>query len=290
MQFHIPVPPDFRFYQTFRDTTRQPFGLTELLAGNKYYTLIEDHIVEIVHHPTDSWLQVISDHENQDQMTAILADRFGLAQDLDSFYATVQDDDRLTGVTRQLEGLRIFQKGSRFETLVTAIIDQQVNLAFAETLKRRLITRYGQQINHDGIAIYKFPTAEQLAGLDELALYPLQFTRNKSRYVIRLARAVNDRKIDLDGWTSLGDDELIGELMGIYGIGRWTAEYSAMVGWGRLNTLPAADIGLMNALQKLYGLKERPDEARIRVMGSAWEPFRGLVTFYLWFALEQKII
>ena len=51
---------------------------------------------------------------------------------------------------------------------------------------------------------------------------------------------------------------------GIYGVGRWTAEYTAMIGFNRCDIVPAADIGLQRAVQKCYKLSQRPSEDGIR--------------------------
>ncbi len=290
MEIRLVVPSDFKFYPTFQDTTRQPFGLTELLINDIYCTTFNGQVIEIVHDQKENILRVSARFDTADQFTAALRYRFGLTQNLELFYQRIADDPCLTGLIGQLTGLRVFQKSAPFEALVTAIADQQVNLAFAETLKRRLILKYGRSINHRQVTLFEFPTPERLAACDELELNHLQFTRNKSRSIIRLAQGVAAGNIDLSAWQTLADDQLLDKLMSIHGVGRWTAEYVALIAYSRLNMLPAADIGLMNAVQKLYGLEHRPDEQELRKIGAAWEPFRGLVTFYLWFGLEQKII
>ena len=125
-----------------------------------------------------------------------------------------------------------------------------------------------------------FPASGELARLDPLALYPLQFTRNKSRYIIELAR----RFLSEPHWETLTgpDEELVSRLCTLRGVGPWTAEYAAMVGLGLVDTLPAADIGLLRMVRRIYHLAERPTEKQVRELGQDWSPWRGLVTFYLW--------
>ncbi|NQT96468.1 MAG: DNA-3-methyladenine glycosylase 2 family protein, partial [Candidatus Marinimicrobia bacterium] len=219
-----------------------------------------------------------------------LINRFGLKQDLDGFYHQLSDDPLFDIIIKPLKGLRIFQKTSPFESLVAAIVDQQLNLTFAETLKSRLIKNFGKRHIFDDIILYEFPTAETLAQQDDLVLRPFQFTNNKSRYIIRLARDIANGNIVPEDWNNLDDAELLENLISIHGVGPWTAEYSALVGFNRLNMLPTADIGLLNALQKVYQLEERPSAKKVREIARKWEPYRGMVTFYLWYAYEQGLL
>jgi DNA-3-methyladenine glycosylase II len=78
------------------------------------------------------------------------------------------------------------------------------------------------------------------------------------------------------------DEEIVSRLDQLMGVGRWTAEYAAMIGLGLVDTLPAADIALMRMVQQTFDLPERPDEQALRKIGEQWSPWRGMVTFYLW--------
>ncbi|UCH10648.1 MAG: DNA-3-methyladenine glycosylase 2 family protein [Fidelibacterota bacterium] len=216
----------------------------------------------------------------EDTIVAALHRKFSLDLDLPAFYRFVQDIPALTQLPSRQKGLRPILKDSLFEALSLAIIDQQVNVAFAATLKHRLLEAYGHHYRVDGQDIWLFPTAVELARLDPLALYPLQFTRNKSRYIIELAQ----RFVAEPHWETLTgpEEEIITQLCTLRGIGRWTAEYAAMVGLGLVDTLPAADIGLLRMVQRVYHMPERPSEQQVRELGQDWSPWRGLVTFYLW--------
>ncbi|UCH10671.1 MAG: hypothetical protein JSU61_01910, partial [Fidelibacterota bacterium] len=125
---------------------------------------------------------------SKDAITATLRRKFSLDLDLPAFYRFVQDIPALTQLPSRQQGLRPILKDNLFEALSLAIIDQQVNVAFAATLKHRLLEAYGHHYRVDGQDLWLFPATEELARLDPLALYPLQFTRNKSRYIIELAQ------------------------------------------------------------------------------------------------------
>lgn len=211
---------------------------------------------------------------------AALRRKFSLDLDLPAFYAFLASIPQLSSLAAHHRGLRPILKDTLLEALSLAIADQQVNVAFAAELKQRLLSTHGKCYKVDGQSLWLFPSADELAGLDEFALRPLQFTRNKSRYIIGLAREFTRDS----SWARLTgtDEEIVSRLDQLMGVGRWTAEYAAMIGLGLVDTLPAADIALMRMVQQTYELPERPDEQALRKIGEQWSPWRGMVTFYLW--------
>jgi DNA-3-methyladenine glycosylase II len=72
--------------------------------------------------------------------------------------------------------------------------------------------------------------------------------------------------------------------MPIRGIGRWTAEYVLLRGLGRWDVLPATDAGLINGVRRAYHLDHRPSPEEITSLSERWRPWRGLATYYLWWA------
>lgn len=213
-------------------------------------------------------------------IVAGLRRKFSLDLDLPAFYGFLETVPELRGMAADHRGLRPLRKDSLLEALVLAIADQQVNVAFAAELKERLLTRYGHRYDVAGHALWLFPRAEVLAALEEHALRPLQYTRNKSSYITGLAR----KFLQQPEWERLAgrDAEIVERLIQLRGIGRWTAEYGAMLGLGVTDTLPAADIALLRMVQSAYGLPQRPTEQELRQIGEGWSPWRGMVTFYLW--------
>jgi DNA-3-methyladenine glycosylase II len=97
---------------------------------------------------------------------------------------------------------------------------------------------------------------------------------------------VLDGRLDLVGLKKHPDDEVMRQLVAVKGIGRWTAEIFLMFRLGRPDIFPADDLGLMNAVQRAYGLRKRPDAKRLRKLGEAWKPYRSVAAWYLWQSLE----
>lgn len=199
-------------------------------------------------------------------------------------------DPVLGRLVRRFRGLRPVLIPDPFEALVWAIIGQQINITFAAKLKRALVERFGGVVRLGETELPVFPTAETLAALDhERDLLPIQFSRQKSRYTIELARAVCEGRIDLAAVGRLPDEEAIAELTRLPGIGRWTAEYALMRAYGRRDAMPAGDGGLKQIVGREYGLGRLATEAEVRAAGEKWAGWRGYAAFYWWYLLQQEL-
>lgn len=208
---------------------------------------------------------------------------------LEQFYKHISPDKILSKITTRFRGLKPKLVASTiFETLVIAIMGQQVNLTFAGTLKRRIVERFGSRIEYVGKTYYSFPSACRIARIRPATLRAMQFSRQKVHYVLNLAKEVCSGKLDLEALQNSPPEIAVEKLLAIPGIGRWTAEYCLMRGIGHLDSLPAGDTGLQNAVTQFYGFQRRATEEQIRRLGEKWKPYRSLATFYLWYAYSKK--
>jgi 3-methyladenine DNA glycosylase/8-oxoguanine DNA glycosylase len=73
----------------------------------------------------------------------------------------------------------------------------------------------------------------------------------------------------------------------VKGFGRWTAEMFLMFRLHRPDVLPVGDLGIVNAVQRLYRFRKRPDPKRLLKMGEAWRPYRSVACWYLWQTLRN---
>lgn len=220
--------------------------------------------------------------ERQRELERLVRHMFSVDVDLSDFYRHVAKDSYLAPITKQFAGTRLVREPDLFESFVKTIIGQQLNMAFAGALTKRFVALSGDRLNIDGETWFVFPTPEQVADLDYEQLQALQFSRRKAEYIIDLARLVVNGGLDLNRLWNMSDEEVMQQLIRIRGVGKWTVECLMLFGMGRPNLLPAADIGLRNAVQKVYGLKTQPTEAEVREIGAAWSPWCSYATFYLW--------
>lgn len=249
----------------------QPF-----LIGIRYDDTRKHLLVNLMGNPSAAQVE---------EAARLVCHMFSTDVDLTDFYRHVSDDRYLAPLIEQLKGTRMVREPDLFESFVKTIIGQQVNVTFAGTLTNRLIALAGDTVAVDGEEWPVFPTPEQVARLEYEQLQQLQFNRRKAEYIIDLARLIVSGELDLDRLWDMPDEAVIDELIRIRGVGRWTAECLLLFGLGRPNLLPAADIGLRNAVRKVYGLAAQPSEKEVREIGAAWSPWSSYATLYLWESL-----
>lgn len=170
-----------------------------------------------------------------------------------------------------------------FNSLIKCIIHQQLNLSFALTLTERFVKTYGYEI--DGVWFY--PTPETVASLSVENLRSLQFSGRKAEYVIGVAEKVANGEIDLNKMRNLTNQEISDILIKLRGVGAWTIQNFLMFALGRPNLFPIADIGIQNALKKLFHLDKKPSKEEMEQMIQGWEPYLSYASLYLWRSVEN---
>lgn len=157
-----------------------------------------------------------------------------------------------------------------FATLVYAIISQQISLAAARAIRDRLTITLGE-----------ISPAAILAAHDH-TLRTAGLSAQKIAYLRDLATRVDDGRLDLNQLASLADETAITCLTAVKGIGRWTAEIYLIFGLGRLDVLPAADLGLRDGARLVYELPHVPSPHELLARGECWRPYRSVACWYLW--------
>jgi DNA-3-methyladenine glycosylase II len=205
----------------------------------------------------------------------------GLAVDMQPFYDLARDNAVIGPLVERFSGVRPPRFPTVFEGLVNSIACQQVTLDLAILLLNRLSERFGVQVVTRGAVLRAFPTAADLADVQEESIRELGFSRQKARAIKELSIRVADNSVDLTRLEGVTNREAIAELSQIRGIGRWSAEYVLLRGLGRLDIFPGDDIGAQNNLQRLFHLADKPAYDHIRQLTSPWHPYAGVVYFHL---------
>jgi DNA-3-methyladenine glycosylase II len=169
-----------------------------------------------------------------------------------------------------------------YNCLLKCIIHQQLNLSFAHKLTERFVHTFGFEI--DGVWFY--PKADKIASLRLEDLRELQFSGRKAEYAIGISQAIMNGEIDLKELKYLSNEEIFNILIKFKGIGPWTIQNVLMFGYGRDNLFPATDIGIQNALKKLYKLERKPSLDEIEQYKKPWEPYLSYASLYLWRSIE----
>ncbi len=154
-----------------------------------------------------------------------------------------------------------------FHALMRSISAQQINLAFAARIRRRLALAYGMRLEIGADFVYVL-RSEALAAASVEDLRALQLTYAKARAVIATARAATAGELDRDDLERLDDDTLIAHLTRLPGIGRWSAEWFLARTLGRPRVV-AGDLGVRKAVGRLYDAG-MPSETETRRLTEHW--------------------
>jgi 3-methyladenine DNA glycosylase/8-oxoguanine DNA glycosylase len=184
-------------------------------------------------------------------------------------------------------GLAAAQRADHFTAMVRAITGQQLSTKAASTIFSRL-----SALMPEGV------TPEALSGLSDEQFRAVGMSRQKVAYFRDLSEKVTSGALPLQSAATRGDsadpldamtdDEVIAALTQVKGIGRWSAEMFLMFRLHRPDVLPVGDLGIVNAVKNVYGLRKKPTPDRIRKIGEAWRPYRSVASWYLWRSLDNE--
>ncbi|NJP11756.1 MAG: DNA-3-methyladenine glycosylase 2 family protein [Leptolyngbyaceae cyanobacterium RU_5_1] len=222
---------------------------------------------------------------------AQIVERLRRLLDLDAHVSEIaahlQQDARLGPVVLMFPGLRIPGAWDAFELAIRAILGQQVSVAAATTLAGRLVRTYGDRLMIDGMPWvdselqFVFPHPERLATAD---LTAIGIPRSRAIAITTLAATVAENHQFLTRFQSLED--AVHQLSQLPGIGEWTAHYIAMRGLREPDAFPAADLGLLRAMQQLG---HSVTKAELLALSQAWHPWRDYAAMVLWSSLNSTV-
>ncbi len=172
---------------------------------------------------------------------------------------------RMAYAIEQTGPLPLRRNPDGFAQLLSAIVSQQVSVASANAIWKRL--------KH---AKLTGPRKIMWATDDDLRAAGL------SRQKIRYARALADARIDYKALRGEPDQQVVEVLTEVPGIGVWTAEIYAMFSLGRADVIATGDLALQEAARILYDLPKRPTDKELRQLAEQWSPWRSVAARVLW--------
>ncbi len=176
------------------------------------------------------------------------------------------------------DGIFVLEKHDLlFDRLVESIISQQLSVKVADVIYARVLNLLpGKRLD-----------PANLLKVKDGDLRSAGMSYGKIKYLKDLSDKVKNGELDLDKLDGLENEEVIAELVKVKGIGRWTAEMFLMFALGRPDVFSRGDLGLKNAVKKLYGLKEYKIE-EVEEIVIKWSPYRTIAAKILWRSLEIK--
>ena len=205
----------------------------------------------------------------------------GIETDLSGFYKLTRHDRTMAALAERFRGVRLPRFPTLFEALVNGIACQQLSLTVGITLLNRLAESYGARLSTPEGTAFGFPGPEKLAGADIAGLKRLGFSRQKAQALIELSNRVSHEAFDLSGLEAMGNAQALETLMGLRGVGRWTADYALLRGMGRFMIFPAGDVGARNRLKDVLHIRKPLDDEGVRRRLRKWDSYAGLIYLHL---------
>ena len=164
-------------------------------------------------------------------------------------------------------------RGSHFQAIARSIAYQQLAGAAARTIYGRVCALTPGP---------RFPTVEECLELADERFRGGGFSAAKTRAVKDLAARCADGSVRLRSVSQMTDDEIVRMLSSVWGIGEWTAQMFLMFRLGRLDVMPAGDLGVQEGMRILDGLEERPTPKAVLERAGPWRPLRSVATWVLY--------
>ena len=162
-------------------------------------------------------------------------------------------------------------KVTSYQSLIRSVVAQQVSTAAARTISGRLEVKCGGSI-----------TAEKVGALSPKQLQSVGLTGAKVRTISELTEASLSGEINFRKFPHLSDEEIIQELLPLYGIGRWTVEMFLIFHLGRLDVWPVDDLAVRRGWDNLHGNSEPIKAKALNALGEPFTGMRSVVAWYCW--------
>jgi DNA-3-methyladenine glycosylase II len=159
-----------------------------------------------------------------------------------------------------------------FAALLQTIVGQQISIHAAAAIHGRFKALYGG----------RSPSAMRLLATPDEDLRGAGLSRAKVGYMRDLAERVSRRTLSVSGLETMPDADAIDALVAVKGIGLWTAEVFLVFRLGRLDVIPADDLGLLEGARQLYDMEARQTPDQLRVFAERWKPYRSVASWFLW--------
>ncbi len=192
-----------------------------------------------------------------------------------SYITHLSKDKKLLEIINGQQPLTLTRRSKVYLRLCSSIMSQQLSTKVAEVIYKRFLLLYGEEE----------PTPEQIVATPAERLRAIGLSNAKTNYVHNVARFAIEEGMDSEQLDAMSNEQVIDYLTMIKGVGRWTVEMLLMFTLGREDVFAIDDLGIQNAMIRLYRLK-RDDrktfrEKMLRISGK-WKPYRTYACMHLW--------
>lgn len=159
--------------------------------------------------------------------------------------------------------------------LMGSIISQQLSTKVAAIIYERFLTLFPA----------KKPTNQKVLDTPVESLRAIGISYAKINYIYAVASFCLEHKITDKKLQKLSNEEIIALLTQIKGVGKWTVEMLLMFSLGREDVFAVDDLGIQQAMTKLYHLdptNKKQFTLDMLAIAAAWSPFRTYACIHLW--------
>jgi DNA-3-methyladenine glycosylase II len=285
----LDLPTDFRCEDILEFHSRDRLGVAEriqdgvLEKGIAWDGLAACLCIRFAGDRAEVTLRIDGDGDGLDErdLLAMAGRMLGLTQSTAAFEATFGAHPQLGRLIGRQRGLRVPLAATPFEALTWAITGQQISVAAAVALRRKLIGAAG--LRHSS-GLFCYPDARAMAALSAAELALAGYSSAKARTLGILSRLADNGELPLNAWLSDAPpvDAIRERLAVIPGIGPWTIHYALLRGYGWLDGSLHGDAGVRRGLQGLLAMQEKITAEQARQWLSPFAPWRALVAAHLW--------
>lgn len=184
-------------------------------------------------------------------------------------------DSVLAAIIDRVGPVKPAYRDPSFESLVRAIVYQQLNGKAAKTIYERFAEVAGKKV-----------TPESILAMTEEQMRKCGLSRQKLSYIRDLAAKTLAREVIFEQLAEMSDEAVIEHLTRVKGIGTWSAQMFLMFALKRPNVMPTGDLGIRSAIMKAYRKRKLPKHEDMLKLAKKWEPYRTVACYYLWRSLE----
>ncbi|HCG96032.1 MAG TPA: DNA-3-methyladenine glycosylase 2 family protein [Halieaceae bacterium] len=185
--------------------------------------------------------------------------------------ALANDHERIARALAQVGYPEERRRDHSFATLARIIVGQQVSVAAAASISRKLVDALGGDL-----------TAASVLNCPEEDLRSAGLSRQKVSYMQSLATAEASGQLSLTALPKLSDDDATAAITAIKGFGEWSAHMYLMFSLGRPDIWPVGDLAVREGFKRIRGLEDRPTAAQLKPLGEPYRPYRSALAMLCW--------
>jgi DNA-3-methyladenine glycosylase II len=276
MRLTLSVAPPFRLDRTVAVLQRLPGNPVDLWTGDAYVRAFATPAGPVVWRVSDAGagrlsLALDGPAGGPGPWRATLGRMLGLDVDLAPFLALARSLPALAPLVPLLRGVRPPRLASLHEAFAAVVLFQQVSLASAVAMLRRLVEALSPPLDGDGLTLRPFPSAAAIADAPDALLRAAGLSAAKARALREAAAAIASGELREGELERLASASLVERLRALRGVGPWTAGLIALRYFGRLDVFPPGDVAALKALGEVGA------EALVERLG----PWRGMLYYLL---------